>query len=82
MTRKDRLMTVFWLAILAYLGFYVFGLIMGVYSAGEVAYFTIPAAILAVAYLVHVFRSRRASDREGYDELVRESQRLRETRGF
>jgi hypothetical protein len=29
-------MTVFWLVILAYLGFYVFGWIMGVYSAGEV----------------------------------------------
>lgn len=82
MTRHDRLMTVFWLAILAYLGFYVFGLIMSVYSPGDVLYFTIPAAIFAVLYVVHVFRSRRTSTREGYDELVRESQRLRETRGF
>ncbi|HEX2467598.1 MAG TPA: hypothetical protein VHJ54_05275 [Solirubrobacterales bacterium] len=28
MRRRERLMTAFWLAILAYLGFYVYGLIM------------------------------------------------------
>jgi heme exporter protein D len=82
MKRNDRLMTAFWLAVLAFLGFYVFGLIMGVYSPGEVLYFTIPAAVLAILYVVHVVRSRRAINRGKYDEVIRESQRLRERRGF
>jgi hypothetical protein len=33
-------------------------------------------------YVVPVFRGGRASNRKGYDEVVRESQHLRETRGF
>jgi hypothetical protein len=82
MKRNDRLMTAFWLAVLAFLGFYVFGLIMGVYSPGEVLYFTIPAAILAVLYVVHAVRSRHAKNRSADDEVIRESQRLRERRGF
>ncbi|HEX2467575.1 MAG TPA: hypothetical protein VHJ54_05155 [Solirubrobacterales bacterium] len=82
MNLHDRLETILWLAVLAYLGFYVFGLIMGVYSPGEVLYFTIPAAVLACAYVVHAIRSRRAARDRGDDESLREAQRLRETRGF
>lgn len=82
MTHRSRLSTGFWLAGLTFLGFYVFGLIMGVYSPGEVLYFTIPAAVFAVAYLVHIIRNGRQIAAGGDDEAVRESRHWRERRGF
>jgi hypothetical protein len=87
MNRRDRLVTAFWLAVLAYLGFYVFGLVMGVYAPGDVLYFTIPAGVLACALVLHVIRSRRAaaavratvSTDEGF---ARAEHKLREKRGW
>jgi hypothetical protein len=82
MTLADRVWTGFWLGVLTYLGFYVFGLVMGVYTPSEVPYFTIPAAVLAALYLVHATRGRRAASGGGDDETARLAHRLREGRGF
>lgn len=69
--------------MLAFLGFYVFGLVMGVYTPGEVLYFTIPAVLAAAAYIVHIILYRRTVKAYGYDrEAMHDAQRLRETRGF
>lgn len=86
MNRRDRLVTAFWLAVLAYLGFYVFGVVMGVYAPGDVLYFTIPAGVLACALVVHVIRSRRAAAARTTvstdEEFARAEHKLRETRGW
>lgn len=78
----DRVSNVFWLGGLAYLGFYVFGLVMGAYSPGEVLYFTIPAAVFAVAFVVRLVRGGGVRAAVGYDRAVRASRHLRERRGF
>jgi threonine/homoserine efflux transporter RhtA len=80
MSFSDRLSTALSLGALAYLGFYIFGLIMGIYSPGEVIGFTIGAAAAAF-YVVQVIRGRRASA-ESSEEAMREAHRLREERGF
>lgn len=68
---------------LAYLGFYVFGLVMGVFSPGEVVGFTVVAVAVICVTAVHALRMRRAAeDRETRSEELRELHRLRERRGF
>jgi len=81
MSTQDRLVTAAWLGVLAFLGFYVFGLVMGVYAPGEVLYFTIPAVVLAALYAVHMVRARRAA-RNMSDESRRKARRQSEARGF
>ena len=81
MNLSDRLSTALSLGALAYLGFYIFGLIMGIYSPGEVIGFTIGAAAAAAFYVLQVIRGRRASA-EPSEEAMREAHRLREERGF
>ena len=76
---RDRLSTFFTLAMLAYLGFYVFGLVLGVYAPGDVAYFTIPAVAFTVIIVVQVVRSRRGASGNA---MTAEARHLRETRGF
>ncbi len=83
MNLSSRLSTGLWLAGLVFLGFYVFGLIMGVYSPGEVLYFTVPAAVLTVAAVAYLIWGRRSTAaRADEDETIRDSRRLREGRGF
>lgn len=86
MNRRDRLVTAFWLAVLAYLGFYVFGIVMRVYAPGDVLYFTIPAGLFACALVVHAIRSRRAASARAAaradEEFARAEHRLREERGW
>ncbi len=68
---------------LAYLGFYVFGLVMGVFSPGEVVGFTVVAVAVICVTAVHALRMRRAAeDRETRSAELRELHRLRERRGF
>jgi hypothetical protein len=78
----NRLSTGFWLAGLGFLGFYLFGLIMGVYSATEVPYFTIPAGVVAVAFAIYLARGGRPGAADSADAGIRESRHLRERRGF
>ena len=82
MTVSNRLSTGLWLAGMAFLGFYLFGLIMGVYLAGEVLYFTIPAGGFAVAFATYLARGGRLGTTESDDEATRETRHLREERGF
>ena len=81
MNPRDRLTTAFLLAAGAYLGFYVFGLVMGVFSPGEVLYFTIPAGILVLVLAVLLIRKRRGAP-PAEEEAIRDEHRLREKRGF
>ena len=84
MTVNDRLSTIIALGASAYLGFYVFGLVLGVYSPGEVPYFTIPAALLVgvLAVLAVAGRRRTTAARRTQDQLDRATRHVRETRGF
>lgn len=83
MTARNRLSTWIILALGAYLGFYVFGLVMGAYSPGDVPYFTIPAVLFAGYLIVAVLASRRGGLRRPTDDpLSREARHQRETRGF
>ena len=51
------------LVALAYLGFYVYGLVLGVFSPGEMLGFTVVAVACAAAGIVHAIRIRRAMSR-------------------
>jgi hypothetical protein len=68
---------------LAYLGFYVYGLLMSVFTPGEVVGFTAVAVAVICMTAIHALRMRRdAEDRETRSEELRELHRLRERRGF
>ena len=85
MSKSDRVSTAITLGIFGYLGFYAFGLIMGVYTPGEVPYFTIPALALIGFVVIReiVSRLRRPDDRPlTRDPINEETRHLRETRGF
>lgn len=67
----------------AYLGFYVFGLVMGVFGPGQIPLFTVIAALVVVAAVVRLLRARRAvEDPQARHERMREQHELRERRGF
>ena len=79
--RGTRLLVL--LAALAYLGFYFFGLIMGVFSALELAGFTIAAVVLVCGIVAISLRARFAkSEAELTEEEARRARSLRERRGF
>jgi hypothetical protein len=79
---SDRVATVLSLAAAAYLGFYVFGLVMGIYSPGEVIGFTIAAAAMVVLLLAIGIRNRLGAKEGEGEEALREEHRIRERRGF
>lgn len=71
------------LLALAYLGFYVYGLILGVFSPVELWGFTILALVFTAAFIVHIVRLRRAMRTPGaHEKLMREAHVYRERRGF
>ena len=71
------------LAGLAYLGFYVFGLVMGVFALGEMLGFGAIALVVVAATGVHFVRMRRAvEDADARRERIGELHRQRERRGF
>ncbi len=72
----------FWLLALGYLGFYFYGLLMGVFSPGQMLGFSVAAAILAALFIVHSVRLRNAMREGDRGELVRGVHRYRERRGF
>ena len=68
---------------LAYLGFYVYGLIMGVFAPGEMVGFGVVALLVIAATGVHFLRLHRATeDPDTRRERIRELHRQRERRGF
>jgi hypothetical protein len=74
------------LAGLAYLGFYVFGLVMGVFAIGAQIGFSVIAAAIVFAIGIYALRERRRATKHAHDadqeELQRESRHQREQRGF
>jgi hypothetical protein len=59
------------LAGLGFLGFYVYGVVMGVFSPGEMIGFAVLAIIFSAAFVVHVVRVRRAIRTPGqHEELM------------
>ena len=71
------------LAGLAYLGFYTYGVVLGVFSPFELIGFTVVAAICLTAFVVHSVRYRRAMRTPGQHEaLMRKAHVYREHRGF
>ena len=83
MNRYGALSRLALLAALAYLGFYVYGIVMGVFSPIEMIGFTIIAALCLAAFVVHSVRYRRAlRDPRQHDAIMREAHVYRERRGF
>ena len=73
------------LAGFAYLGFYVYGIVMGVFAPSEIPLFTVIAVAVVVAAVVHLLRvrtSRAVEDPEERRERMHEEHELRERRGF
>ena len=67
----------------AYLGFYVFGIVMGAFGPGEIPIFTVIAFVVVVAGVVHVLRAKKAvEDPDERHERMREQHDQRERRGF
>ena len=79
----SRFGLLFVVAGLGYLGFYVYGVVMGVFSPVELIGFTALAFVFATAFVVHVRRVRRAMDSpQERAEMMREAHVYRERRGF
>ena len=83
MTLRESLNRLALLAALAYLGFYVYGLVMGVFAPFELLGFTILAVVFTAAFVVHMVRLRRAMKTPGaHEKMMREAHVYRERRGF
>jgi hypothetical protein len=70
------------LGALAYLGFYVYGIVLGVFTPGEMIWFTIVAVICVGVGVVHAIRIRRAMRGPDRDRITHDLQKHRETRGW
>jgi membrane protein DedA with SNARE-associated domain len=71
------------LAGLGYLGFYVYGVIMGVFSPIELIGFTIVAAVCLAAFVAYTLQLRVAMRTPGrHEALMRQAHVYRERRGF
>ncbi len=83
MKLTQTLISILYLVALGYLGLYLYGLFMGAYSPGQMAGFSIVAAILGVVCAVHAIRVHRAMrDPKTHQELARKARALTERRGF
>lgn len=78
----NRLDLAVWLAVLAYFGFYVFGVIMGVYAPWEVPYLTIPFLLMLVGVVIYFVRTRGNEPDPATDGAIHEARKMRERRGF
>ncbi len=84
-TRLTTISRLVLLAGFAYLGFYVFGVVMNVFAPGDIPLFTVIAFVVVIAGVVHLLRARRAveeEDPEDRRERMREQHELRQRRGF
>lgn len=75
----------FWLAVLGFLGLYLYGLVMGAFSPGELVGFTALAIAATLGLAIHELRMRHALRTRGdasHDEVARRVHSRRETRGF
>jgi hypothetical protein len=82
---RGRITRALWLGLLAFLGLYVYGIVIGAFSPAELIGFTVIAAVGAVLFSVHLFRVHRVMSDPGHpehDRLMRGTQHERERRGF
>lgn len=72
------------LALLSYLGFYVYGIILGVFSPAELLGFTILAIGFTVGLVAYALRLRRSPPEpaDPSSAQARAERALRERRGF
>lgn len=72
------------LALLAYLGFYLYGIILGVFSPGELIGATILAVVFTVGLFAYALRLRRSPPESDprLSAQARAERALRERRGF
>lgn len=71
------------LAALAYLGFYVYGLMMGVFTPMEMVGFTAVAALCLAVFAAYSVRYRRAMKNPRQQAaMMRQAHVYRERRGF
>ncbi len=82
MNLVDSLARLGLLAALAFLGFYVYGLVMAVFSPGEMIGFTAIAVVCLAAGVVHAVRITRALRGPERDRITRDLRKLYERRGF
>jgi hypothetical protein len=71
--------------LIGYLALYLYGLVTGVFSPGELAGFTVIAGVAAIVFGVHAIRVRRAIKELGspaHEEIARASHVHRERRGY
>ena len=79
----SRLGVLFVVAGLAYLGFYVYGVVLGVFSPVELIGFTILAVFFIGVFVIHLVRVRNAMRTpEQRGEIMRKAHVHRERRGF
>jgi hypothetical protein len=85
MSTSVRVTRLVLLGALAYLGFYVFGLVMGAYGPGDVMGFTAIAALAVAGFagyaVIDDYRSKHGGS-ELEPELVHELRDQRERRGY
>ena len=79
---RDNLNRLFLLGALAYLGFYVFGLVIGVFSPTAVVGLTVLAVAFAIIATIHAVRIRRAMTGPDRAAVARDLHKFRERRGF
>jgi TRAP-type C4-dicarboxylate transport system permease large subunit len=72
-----------WALAAAVIGFYIYGLVLGIYSPLELGLLSVVSLSLIVLFTIHEVRLRREL-REGkyHDEYAREGHDARERRGF
>jgi hypothetical protein len=81
--KRDTLNRLITLGALAYLGFWVFGLVMGVYSFWEIPVLTILAGVMVLVAVWHALLVRRAMADPGVGpEIERDMHKQRTERGF
>lgn len=85
MKLREGITRALWLGLLGFLGLYVYGIVMGAFSPGELIGFTVVAVVSAALFVLHLLRVHRAMREPGHpehDRLMRGTQEERERRGF
>jgi uncharacterized membrane protein len=82
MRLSRKTLTVLELLALAYLGFYVWGLAMSVFTPAGLGILSVVAVVLFVGVVVSAVVERRTQSDAQAAELKRSTAQLRETRGF
>ena len=79
----ERFRLLLWALAAAVIGFYIYGLILGLYGPLELGLLSVVSLSLIVLFTIHELRLRREL-REGkyHDEYAREGHDARERRGY